>query len=174
MECQNYKRWIKSSNINKTFLLKAKNLKYIISNVTGLDSIDTIQAKKYGIKLNEKYLLIALHPVTEEYKNLNNQVESLMSSLSTFDYKFIWICPNNDAGSFIIKDKLLKNRKTNNHVFENLSRKDFLYFLKNCECIIGNSSAGLLEAPSYKKPAINIGRRQHMRIRGINVIDCPF
>ena len=52
--------------------------------------------KKYGIKLNEKYLLIALHPVTEEYKNLNNQVESLMSSLSTFDYKFIWICPNND------------------------------------------------------------------------------
>ena len=77
--------------------------------------------KKYGIKLNEKYLLIALHPVTEEYKNLNNQVESLMSSLSTFDYKFIWICPNNDDGSFIIKDKLLKNRKTNNHVFENLS-----------------------------------------------------
>ena len=124
--------------------------------------------------MNEKYLLIALHPVTEEYKNLNNQVESLMSSLSTFDYKFIWICPNNDLGSFIIKDKLLKNRKTNNHVFENLSRKDFLYFLKNCECIIGNSSAGLLEAPSYKKPAINIGRRQHMRIRGINVIDCPF
>ena len=133
-----------------------------------------IMKKKYGIKLNEKYLLIALHPVTEEYKNLNNQVESLMSSLSTFDYKFFWICPNNDLTSFIIKDKLLKNRKTNNHVFENLSRKDFLYFLKNCECIIGNSSAGLLEAPSYKKPAINIGRRQHMRIRGINVIDCPF
>ncbi len=130
--------------------------------------------KKYGIKLNEKYLLIALHPVTEEYKDLNNQVEILFSALSSFDYKFVWICPNNDAGSFIIKDKILKNRKTNNHIFENLSRKDFLYFLKNCECIIGNSSAGLLEAPSFKKPAINIGRRQHMRIRGVNVIDCPF
>ena len=96
-----------------------------------------------------------------------------MSSLSTFDYKFIWICPNNNLCSFIIKDKLLKNRKTNNHVFENLNEKIF-YFLKNCECIIGNSSAGLLEAPSYKKPAINICRTQHMRIRGINVIDCPF
>ena len=46
--------------------------------------------------------------------------------------------------------------------------------MKNCECIVGNSSSGLLEAPSFKKPSVNIGRRQHMRIRGANVIDCVF
>ena len=46
--------------------------------------------------------------------------------------------------------------------------------MKNCNCIVGNSSSGLLEAPTFKIPAVNIGRRQNSRFRGINVIDVEF
>ena len=130
--------------------------------------------KKYNVNIKKKFILVILHPVTEEFDNISEQTDELFNALESFNYNFVWICPNNDAGSFIIKKKILKNRTSKNVTFENLTRKDFLFFLKNCECIIGNSSSGLLEAPSFKKPSVNIGRRQHMRLRGENVIDCIF
>ena len=130
--------------------------------------------KKYNVNLKKKFILVILHPVTEEFDNISEQTDELFNALNSFNYNFVWICPNNDAGSFIIKKKILNNRTSNNIIFENLTRKDFLFFLKNCECIVGNSSSGLLEAPSFKKPSVNIGRRQHMRVRGANVIDCVF
>ena len=130
--------------------------------------------KKYNIKLDKKFILTVFHPVTEEVKNLDSQVEVLIGSLKRIKLKKIWICPNNDAGTFIIKNKILQNRDNQTFIFENLTRKDFLGFLKHAACIVGNSSSGLLEAPSFKKPAINIGRRQDLRVRGKNVLDCNF
>lgn len=59
-------------------------------------------------------------------------------------------------------------------MYANLKREDYLGLLKNTECIVGNSSSGLLEAPTFKVPAVNIGRRQNLRFRGVNVIDVPF
>lgn len=59
-------------------------------------------------------------------------------------------------------------------MYANLKREDYLGLLKNCACIVGNSSSGLLEAPTFKIPSVNIGRRQNLRFRGINVIDVPF
>ena len=130
--------------------------------------------KKYDFNFNKKFILVILHPVTEEFSNIDDQTEELFKALNEFNLNFVWICPNNDAGSLLIKNKILHKRKINNTIFENLSRKDFLCFLKNCECLVGNSSSGLLEAPSLKKPSINIGRRQHLRVRAKNVIDCSF
>ena len=130
--------------------------------------------KRYNFSFKKNYLLTVLHPVTEELKEVENQVEILIKSLKKINLKKIWICPNNDAGNFLIKNKILENRDDQTFIFENLTRKDFLGFLKFSSCIVGNSSAGLLEAPSFKKPAINIGRRQNLRVRGNNVLDCSF
>ena len=130
--------------------------------------------KKYNFSFKKNYLLTVLHPVTEELKDVENQVEILIKSLKKINLKKIWVCPNNDAGNFLIKNKILENRDDQTFIFENLTRKDFLGFLKFSSCIVGNSSAGLLEAPSFKKPAINIGRRQNLRVRGKNVLDCNF
>tara|TARA_B100000989_G_scaffold109827_1_gene80598 strand:- start:1435 stop:2568 length:1134 start_codon:yes stop_codon:yes gene_type:complete len=130
--------------------------------------------KNYNFSFKKKYLLTVLHPVTEELKDVENQVEILIKSLKKINLKKIWVCPNNDAGNFLIKNKILEDRDDQTFIFENLTRKDFLGFLKFCSCIVGNSSAGLLEAPSFKKPAINIGRRQNLRVRGKNVLDCSF
>jgi len=130
--------------------------------------------KNYNFSFNKNYLLSVLHPVTEELKDVEKQVEILLKSLKKIHLNKLWVCPNNDAGNFLIKDKILENRDDQTFIFENLTRKDFLGFLKFSSCIVGNSSAGLLEAPSFKKPAINIGRRQNLRLRGKNVLDCNF
>ena len=57
------------------------------------------------------------------------------------------------------------------HVERNLSRRDYAGLLQEAEAMVGNSSSGLLEAPSFRLPAVNIGRRQEGRMRGDNVID---
>lgn len=167
----------------KKRLISLGEEKFRIFNV-GAPQIDEIKnneitskyeiKKKYDFNFNKKFILVILHPVTEEFSNIDDQTEELFKALNEFNLNFVWICPNNDAGSLLIKNKILHKRKINNTIFENLSRKDFLCFLKNCECLVGNSSSGLLEAPSFKKPSINIGRRQHLRVRAKNVIDCSF
>ena len=167
----------------KKRLISLGEEKFRIFNV-GAPQIDEIKnneitskseiKKKYDFNFNKKFILVILHPVTEEFSNIDDQTEELFKALNEFHLNFVWICPNNDAGSLLIKNKILHKRKINNTIFENLSRKDFLCFLKNCECLVGNSSSGLLEAPSFKKPSINIGRRQHLRVRAKNVIDCSF
>lgn len=167
----------------KKRLISLGEEKFRIFNV-GAPQIDEIKnneitskseiKKKYDFNFNKKFILVILHPVTEEFSNIDDQTEELFKALNEFNLNFVWICPNNDAGSLLIKNKILHKRKINNTIFENLSRKDFLCLLKNCECLVGNSSSGLLEAPSFKKPSINIGRRQHLRVRAKNVIDCSF
>ena len=79
--------------------------------------------------------------------------------------------PNGDSGSKLISDTIIKNCDRNSKVFRNISREYFLGLMAVTNCMVGNSSSALLEAPSFKLPALNIGRRQHMRIREKNVID---
>ena len=83
----------------------------------------------------------------------------------------IWILPNNDAGSSIIKNQIFKKRENDTFIFDSLNREKYLYLLKNSSCIVGNSSSGLIEAPTFKIPCVNIGRRQNKRLRAKNVID---
>ena len=59
-------------------------------------------------------------------------------------------------------------------MFSNIQRQDYLAILKHAKVIVGNSSSGLLEAPTFKTPAVNIGRRQMGREQGINVINADF
>ena len=129
--------------------------------------------KKYYLSFDD-YLLVVLHPVTEEFHKASEQVEILMRALSKFNLPKIVILPNNDAGSLMIREGIENNRKGDFYVFSNLSREDYLGFLRYCSAIVGNSSSGILEAPTFKIPAVNIGRRQHKRLRGSNVIDVEF
>ena len=83
----------------------------------------------------------------------------------------IWISPNNDSGSTIVKSEFNMKRTQNDLIYDNLSRSDYLSLLCNAEFILGNSSSGILESPTFKTPCINIGYRQNGRIRANNVID---
>jgi GDP/UDP-N,N'-diacetylbacillosamine 2-epimerase (hydrolysing) len=127
--------------------------------------------KKYLLPNSKKYYLVIFHSVTEEITKIKKQVEILISTLKNVTEKKIWILPNNDPGSSFIREKLLKEKNENNLIFENFDRLDFLTIMKNSIAIIGNSSSGIIEAPSFKLPSINIGRRQNKRFRAKNVID---
>lgn len=129
---------------------------------------------KFSINLHDGYLLCVIHPVTEESDKASDQAEIFIKSLNKIDLPKVLILPNNDAGSISIKNAINEFKEGEFHIYSNLKREDYLGLLKNCECIVGNSSSGLLEAPTFDIPAVNIGRRQNLRFRGINVIDVPF
>ncbi len=130
--------------------------------------------EKLCVKLSGGYILGVMHPVTEEADKAEMQAEIFIKAMNRFDIPKIIILPNNDAGSKGVKIAINEYRQGEYHMYANLKREDYLGLLKNANCIVGNSSSGLLEAPTFKVPAVNIGRRQNMRFRGINVIDVPF
>ncbi|MBQ9926611.1 MAG: UDP-N-acetylglucosamine 2-epimerase (hydrolyzing) [Lachnospiraceae bacterium] len=140
------------------------------SQFTAVEEIE----EKLCVKLHEGYILGVMHPVTEEADKAEKQAEVFVKALNRFSLPKIIILPNNDAGSKGVKTAISKYREGQYHMYANLKREDYLGLLKNTKCIVGNSSSGLLEAPTFCVPAVNIGRRQNQRFRGINVIDVPF
>jgi len=156
--------------------------KYRVFNV-GAPQIDDMKRIKFkddflkknlNIDTKSSFILVVMHPVTEEYGLTEKQVKILINSLNTFKQKKIWILPNIDAGADIIRKTIIENRNSDTLIFKNLSREIYLTLLKRSEFIIGNSSSGILEAPTYKLPAINIGRRQNNRIQAKNIINSEF
>lgn len=127
--------------------------------------------KKYGIDIKNNFVLAVYHPVTEELKNVKSDFNKFYSFLKQKKLQKVWISPNNDAGSSIIKSEFLKLRSFDDIIFDNLPRQDYLTLLKNCKLIIGNSSSGIIESSTFKTPCVNIGRRQNNRYRAKNVID---
>lgn len=123
---------------------------------------------------NSPYLLVVQHPVTEEMDLAVDQVNALVAALKRYEMPKVWILPNNDAGSHSVRRALLQSRGRDTFIFDNLSRVDYLGLLKYCEVIVGNSSSGLLEAPTFATAAVNLGRRQADRVQGSNVINAPF
>ena len=142
----------------------------VASQYTDLSELE----KKFAVELHSDYILAVMHPVTEEADKAGEQARIFVECLNEIPCPKIVILPNNDAGSNLVKDEIMNQKKGEYHVYANLKREDYLGFLKNCSCIVGNSSSGLLEAPTFSIPAVNIGRRQNLRYRGINVIDVPF
>ncbi len=134
----------------------------------------TALEEKLSVNLRDGFILAVMHPVTEEADKAGEQARIFIQALNEVAFPKVVILPNNDAGSNLVKDVIYNDRYGEYYVYSNLSRGDYLGLLKNAECIVGNSSSGLLEAPTFKVPAVNIGRRQNLRFRGINVIDVPF
>lgn len=126
------------------------------------------------VPLENGYILGVFHPVTEEASKAGEQAKIFVQALNEFDCPKVIILPNNDAGSNLVKDAIYQYRKGEYYFYSNLKRADYLGLLKQAQCIVGNSSSGLLEAPTFQVPAVNIGRRQNMRFRGINVLDVEF
>jgi GDP/UDP-N,N'-diacetylbacillosamine 2-epimerase (hydrolysing) len=131
-------------------------------------------ARRHGIPADGPYILVVQHPVTEEFEHASAQIDATMSALRSFDVPKLVILPNNDAGSLMIREGIDRQRHGDFHVFANLSRQDYLGVMKLAACLVGNSSSGIIEAPTFELPAVNLGRRQDGRMQGRNVINAPF
>ena len=127
--------------------------------------------KKYNLPPNKNLFLIVNHSITEESDMSAHQMEKILKSVDKFDAIKVVVMPNSDAGSLDIRKKLsMCNKRGDYKIFYNLTREEYLSFLKACDVMVGNSSSGLLEAPTFKKPVVNIGRRQKDRVAANNVI----
>ena len=135
---------------------------------------DAVIAKTIDNLPNEKFILSVLHPVTENLSVMEDEAKQYFNALASLGSKIVHIMPNNDVGHDIVNAQLHNSKIKNLRIFKNLNREVYLWLLKNCMCIVGNSSSGILEAPTYRTPCVNIGRRQKGRFQGHNVLNCKF
>lgn len=129
-----------------------------------------------NFKLDKPFGLVTFHPVTLEDGTSEAQVRALLRSLDKFkDMKFIITKANSDSDGRIINkilDEYYENNKHRVILFTSMGQLRYLSAMKYCSMVIGNSSSGIIEAPTYGIPTINIGDRQKGRIQAISVINC--
>lgn len=138
--------------------------------------------KKLNLREDRKIFLVVNHSVTEESEDAGEQMKAIIEAVEPVDAEVVLIMPNSDAGSVAIRktlatygsDNLNKSKFDKYRIFYNLSRVEYISIMREASVMIGNSSSGILEAPSFKLPVINIGRRQHGRLQGENVINCEY
>lgn len=130
-----------------------------------------VLAEKYQFSAEKPLAIFTQHAVTTEYGQSADQIKATLRAIEGFDLSTIAIFSNADAGGQVIIEEL-KNQK-NFSVVANMRSDHFASLMAHAKVMIGNSSAGLREAPSFGLPAVNIGSRQAGRLRGNNVIDVP-
>lgn len=149
--------------------------------VVGCPSIDALKTakkikinllnKKFNFNFNKKFACMLQHPVTSENSSSKFQISQTLKALKQSRIPSFIILPNNDSGyTEIIREIKLSDYKWTS----TLSIGEYKAILKKCSFIIGNSSSGIHEAATYKKPVINIGTRQNKRLKSINILNTDY
>ncbi len=112
----------------------------------------------------ESFGILLVHPVTTELESLSAQMDEICDAVSNTDIPWVVIQPNNDMGSGIVRAKI--NKLSDPTIFKHIPSMRFEYFIslmKSSLLLLGNSSAGIMEAPNLGIPSVNIGTRQRNR-----------
>ncbi|MFH1189210.1 MAG: UDP-N-acetylglucosamine 2-epimerase [Candidatus Omnitrophota bacterium] len=130
---------------------------------------------KLGLKLEDPLVLVIQHPVLSEIGQAYKQMKETLEAVAELKAQTIVVYPNVDAGGLEIVRAVREYEK---HPFinsyRNLERNIFISLLKEADVIVGNSSCGILEAPSFRLPAVNIGNRQLGRMQASNVLNTAY
>lgn len=133
-------------------------------------------AEAIGFNLDKPYFLVTFHPVTLEKDSSEGQFQSLLDALDAFpEYNIIFTKANADADGRIINrliDDYAEKRPERCLAATSLGVYRYLSAMKYATAVIGNSSSGIIEAPSFKIPTVNVGVRQKGRVRAESVVDC--
>lgn len=117
--------------------------------------------------------IFAYHPITTSLHSLLGNIKEVSAALVESGMNYVAIYPNNDPGSELIIEELeLLRSNPRFRIFPSLRFEAFLVLLKHAEFMIGNSSAGIREAPFYGTPSINIGNRQNGRFSCDTILNC--
>lgn len=148
-----------------------------LDNVFRLPLLDKVALEQaIGFRFGNRNLLVTFHPVTLENATAGEQFEQLLAALDDFtDTHIIFTHPNADAGGRVIAE-LIENyrRRYSERVasFVSLGAIRYLSALRQVDAVVGNSSSGILEAPTFKIATVNIGDRQRGRLCADSVIQC--
>jgi UDP-hydrolysing UDP-N-acetyl-D-glucosamine 2-epimerase len=132
--------------------------------------------KSLGHKLSGRYLLTTFHPVTLDALPSLDQLSELLAALEATDpaITVIFTLANADADGRALNAAIegFAKRRPNTFAHASLGPERYLNLMRRAAAVVGNSSSGLYEAPSFDVPTVNIGRRQEGRLRAKSVIDC--
>jgi UDP-N-acetylglucosamine 2-epimerase (hydrolysing) len=144
-----------------------------IMNSGQLPSLEEVK-KRYSFKY-DSYAILMFHPVTTELEQLESQIKIVIDEVIKSEKSYIVIYPNNDHGTDVILREFSRLEKRRNFsIYPSMRFEYFLTLLKNASFIIGNSSAGVREAPHYGVPAINLGSRQNNRVVSDLILNVDF
>ena len=148
-----------------------------IENIQRLELLNKKEFEKsIEFKLNIKNILVTFHPVTLENSTAKEQFQQLLDAIDELeDTNIIFTKANSDTDGRVINQMIDEYVTKNSHksiVFTSLGQLRYLSALQYVDAVVGNSSSGLAEAPSFKIGTINIGDRQKGRIKASSVIDC--
>jgi UDP-N-acetylglucosamine 2-epimerase (hydrolysing) len=141
-----------------------------LMNPNSLPKLDVV--KKYYEIPFDTYAIVMFHPVTTNYKNIKENSRYFVDALLKSDQNYVVIYPNNDLGTEeILKEYKRLENNTRIKIYPSLRFEYFLKLLKESKFILGNSSAGVREAPYYKVPTIDVGTRQNNRVQANSIIN---
>jgi len=154
-----------------------------VSGAPGLDNLNSIKfltkeelEEHYDIRLEPPPLLVSLHPVTLEFEQTEWQINELLAALETCGLPVVFTMPNADTKNAIIRYKIGEYKKAHSNIWSlnNLGTQGYFSMMRVASAMVGNSSSGIIEAPSFELPVVNIGMRQAGRVRSANVIDVGY
>lgn len=122
------------------------------------------------------FLLVTFHPVTLEYQQAGSQTEELLAALSQSGLPAVITLPNADTAGSEVRRRMLAyaRQRTDVVAVENLGTRAYFTAMSFAAAMVGNSSSGIVEAPSFGLPVVNIGTRQQGRTRAANVLDVGY
>ena len=128
--------------------------------------------KALGLSGDGPFVLAIFHPVVQQVQQARDQTQALVSALKLIGVPVVWLDPNADAGSLAILETLGDSALPAGSVrLRHLPRAQFVAALRHYAVLVGNSSAGIIEAATFGTPVVNIGDRQRLRERNPNVTD---
>ncbi len=155
-----------------------------IHNVGAPQLDDIVQEERHGrarlgqilgFNLDRQFLVLLQHPVLAENEDSEAQMTETFEAIKRVSIQTVLIYPNIDTGNRQIISLIEQYRDLPYvKIIQNLERQYFLSLLQFASAIVGNSSCGILEAPSFRLPAINIGNRQRGRMQALNVINVGY
>jgi UDP-hydrolysing UDP-N-acetyl-D-glucosamine 2-epimerase len=133
--------------------------------------------RRFGFDVVRPFLLVTFHPVTLEYEQTEWQIGELLAALDQAGFPVVFTMPNADTAGRIIAARIrqwVESHPDTGKMVDNFGAEAYHSVLRLAVAVVGNSSSGLIEAPSFRLPAVNIGSRQAGRIRAANVIDAGY
>lgn len=145
-----------------------------LNNISRIKKISKKEMfRKFGLDVDKPLVLVLQHPVTLQESKSYSQMHNILIAVEELGHQALVIYPNSDPGSSKIIECINKFRFRKNLVIrKNISRDLFISLMSHANVLVGNSSSGIIEAPQFKLPVVNIGARQNGRERAKNAIDC--
>jgi UDP-hydrolysing UDP-N-acetyl-D-glucosamine 2-epimerase len=148
----------------------------------GVDSLFTMPflsrgeiERQLGVRLGAVNILVTFHPATLDAESADYQFGELLAALESMEGRLFITKTNADHGGRSINamiDDFVSRFPERASAYASLGRQRYVSLMKLCDVVVGNSSSGIIEAPSLGVPTVNVGDRQEGRVRAMSVVDC--